>query len=89
MLKESKMNLVKVANQINEFQEKIILIYAFNAAGKTQLSVAFKDVTKDPKSGQRAGVYYNAFSEDLLVWDNDIDNDEKNIRLTVAQSSLN
>ena len=34
------------------------------------------------------GIYYNAYSEDLFLWDNDIENDESSIRLTVRASSL-
>jgi hypothetical protein len=83
------MNLEAIAKQIKEQKENIILIYAFNAIGKTRLSVAYKDITKDPKTGQHAGVYYNAFSEDLFVWDNDEENDGANINLRVLRSSLN
>lgn len=35
------------------------------------------------------GIYYNAYSEDLFVWDNDIDNDEANVQLTIISSNLN
>ncbi|MGZ8928444.1 MAG: AAA family ATPase [Methylobacter sp.] len=83
------MSLGNIANKIKELEENIVLIYAFNATGKTRLSVAFKDATKNPENGQHAGVYYNAFSEDLFVWDNDTENNESNIRLMVRQSSLN
>jgi len=83
------MSLGAIANQLNELHENIILIYAFNAMGKTRLCVAYKDATKDPESGQHAGVYYNAFSEDLFVWDNDEENDGANIRLNILPSGLN
>lgn len=83
------MNLTEIANQIQKLGENLLLIYAFNAVGKTRLSVAFKDVTKNSNSGQHAGVYYNAFSEDLFAWDNDIHNNEQNIRLKIEQCSLN
>lgn len=83
------MSLTDIANHLKELNENIILIYAFNATGKTRLSVAYKDATKDPESGQHAGVYYNAFSEDLFVWDNDEDNEGNNIRLEIMPSSLN
>lgn len=82
------MVLEPVATQIEEFRENIVLIYAFNTTGKTRLSTAFKDKTKGA-DGKHAGVYYNAFSEDLFQWDNDIENDEENIRLVVKESSLN
>ena len=83
------MNLVDIATQLKELNENIILVYAFNATGKTRLSVAYKDITKDPDTGKHAGVYYNAFSEDLFVWENDEENDGSNIHLTINVSSLN
>lgn len=83
------MSLEAIANQLKELDENIVLIYAFNATGKTRLSVAYKDATKDPESGLHAGVYYNAFSEDLFAWDNDEENDGANIRLNILPSSLN
>ena len=63
------------------------LLYAFNSVGKTRLSVAYKNATK-AEEGTHAGIYYNAYSEDLFVWNNDIENEEANIRLTVLPSSL-
>lgn len=83
------MALPQIATQLNDEEAKIILIYAFNTVGKTRLSVAFKDASKEANDGQHAGVYYNAFSEDLFVWDNDEDNAGQNIRLLVTESSLN
>ncbi len=83
------MNLTEVAGTIYGLKEKVVLIYAFNATGKTRLSVAFKDATKSEEDGKHAGVYYNAFSEDLFVWNNDTENHEENISLEVRPSSLN
>lgn len=81
------MSLEHIAKTIKDLDKNIVLVYAFNTTGKTRLSVAFKDVTKN-NEGKHSGVYYNAFSEDLFVWDNDIENDEANVRLTVKNSSL-
>lgn len=78
------MDLDQIVAQIKEATEHIILVYAFNAIGKTRLSVAYKNATKS-EDGRHSGVYYNAFSEDIFVWDNDVEN----IRLTVKPSSLN
>ena len=77
-----------IAKEIESAKERITLIYAFNATGKTRLSVAYKNATKD-ESGEHAGVYYNAYSEDLFVWDNDSENGEVNIQLDIRKSSLN
>ena len=83
------MSLETIADELNGLNENIVLIYAFNATGKTRLSVAYKNATKDLESGKHTGVYYNAFSEDLFVWDNDEGNDGLNIKLTIEASSLN
>lgn len=83
------MNLDKIAQDIKKTKENIVLIYAFNATGKTRLSVAYKDITKKANGNNHAGVYYNAFSEDLFVWDNDENNDGKKIQLMILESSLN
>jgi len=83
------MTISDIATNLMKENAKIILIYAFNTVGKTRLSVAFKDVTKKANEDRHAGVYYNAFSEDLFVWDNDEENNGENIRLLVTESSLN
>lgn len=81
-------NLIEIANQLKGLKENIILLYAFNATGKTQLSVEYKNITKTPKQ-EHTGVYYNAYSEDLFVWDNDMNNGELNKKLDINFSSLN
>ena len=45
---------------------------------------------RDQRGGRNRtrALYYNAYSEDLFVWNNDIENAETNIRLTVLQSSI-
>lgn len=78
----------RIAKELAGAKEQIMLIYAFNATGKTRLSVAYKDATKDG-NGAHAGVYYNAYSEDLFVWDNDSENAEVNVKLDIRKSSLN
>ncbi|PIT50888.1 anticodon nuclease [Snodgrassella alvi] len=59
---------------------KAQLIYAFNGTGKTRLSQAFKEfiVSQDKADKENSGaltrhkiLYYNAFTEDLFVWNND------------------
>lgn len=77
-----------IAKELAGAKERVVLIYAFNATGKTRLSVAFKDATKD-EDGAHAGVYYNAYSEDLFIWDNDSENGEINVQLDIRKSSLN
>jgi hypothetical protein len=81
------MTLDEIAKTLRDDSAQITLMYAFNATGKTQLSVAYKNATKQ-EDGSHTGVYYNAYSEDLFVWDNDEENDGANVRLSVLPSSL-
>lgn len=59
-------------NNGNDF----ILLYAYNGTGKTRLSMEFKDIGKR-KNPPRDTLYFNAFTEDLFYWDNDLENDAK------------
>lgn len=55
--------------------KKFVLLYAYNGTGKTRLSVAFKDIAK--QAGAADTLYFNAFTEDLFSWDNDLDEDSE------------
>ncbi len=63
--------------------KKFVLLYAYNSTGKTRLSTAFKDLGKQVNSeGEvtaRDTLYFNAFTEDLFTWDNDLDDDERRV----------
>lgn len=75
--------LKEIAESLKNAKKKVQLIYAFNGIGKTRLSreyrllVAPKD--EENEEGEGIGVkvlYYNAFTEDLFYWDNDLDTDQ-------------
>ena len=51
-----------------------VLLYAFNRTGKTRLSMSFKDRGKKDADGPNT-LYFNAFTEDLFTWDNDLPKD--------------
>lgn len=53
----------------------LILAYAYNRTGKTRLSMEFKDIDKRKNNGNADTLYFNAYTEDLYTWDNDIEND--------------
>lgn len=61
--------------------KKFILLYAYNGTGKTRLSGTFKDlgkqVNEDGEVTSRDTLYFNAFTEDLFSWHNDLDNDSE------------
>lgn len=54
--------------------KKAVLLYAYNGTGKTRLSMTFKDIGKQGEA--RDTLYFNAFTEDLFHWNNDLEDDE-------------
>lgn len=54
-----------------------VLLFAYNGTGKTRLSMAFKDAGK--KGEARDTLYFNAYTEDLFYWDNDLKNDSQRV----------
>lgn len=57
--------------------KKFLLLYAYNGTGKTRLSMAFKDAGK--QEVERDTLYFNAFTEDLFTWDNDLEGDSERV----------
>ncbi|SDY93159.1 AAA family ATPase [Tindallia californiensis] len=78
-------SLTEIAQQLKDNNKKAQLIYAFNGTGKTRLSREFKllinakiDKEIDLEESEivsRKILYYNAFTEDLFYWDNDLEFD--------------
>ncbi|MBV8519288.1 MAG: AAA family ATPase [Acidobacteria bacterium] len=57
--------------------KKFVLLYAYNGTGKTRLSTEFKNLGKSGDLGDT--LYFNAFTEDLFSWDNDLENDQERV----------
>ncbi len=57
--------------------KKFVLLYAYNSTGKTRLSTEFKNLGKN--GDERDTLYFNAFTEDLFYWDNDLANDRERV----------
>lgn len=75
-------SLVEIAQKLKDADKKAQLIYAFNGSGKTRLSREFKELIApkeiDEEQQEETGIkilYYNAFTEDLFYWDNDLEAD--------------
>lgn len=78
-------SLTEIAQELKNRDKKVQLIYAFNGVGKTRLSRAFKELvapkheeeTTEEQSDTTKSkiIYYNAFTEDLFYWYNDLDGD--------------
>ncbi|KNA29476.1 anticodon nuclease [Pantoea ananatis] len=73
--------LAEIAQQLKNANKKVQLIYAFNGTGKTRLSREFKqhvpsrndeDEVDQSELSRDKFLYYNAFTEDLFFWDNDL-----------------
>jgi hypothetical protein len=75
------------------FDIKVQLIYAFNGIGKTRLSREFKKLISPKNDNEETALtrdkilYYNAFTEDLFYWDNDLKNDDE-IKLKIHPNSF-
>ena len=78
-------DLNDLAGRLRQQNKKYQLIFAHNGIGKTRLSMAFKDLGKQGNS--RDTLYFNAFTEDLFFWDNDLDNDTDRV-LVLNDSSM-
>lgn len=76
-------HLRDIAVELRDNGKKVQLIYAFNGSGKTRLSREFKNLVAAERADEGCGgdssrskiLYYNAFTEDLFYWDNDLEND--------------
>ena len=74
--------LLEIAETLRDTNKKVQLIYAFNGTGKTRLSRAFKELispkdaaAEDEEAAPLRVLYYNAYTEDLFFWDNDLEGD--------------
>jgi wobble nucleotide-excising tRNase len=70
-------NLTELASHLRQelTNRKFVLLYAYNGTGKTRLSTAFKDIGK--VNDEPDTLYFNAFTEDLFYWDNDLEEDRE------------
>lgn len=64
-------------------RKRFVLLYAYNGVGKTRLSGAFRDlrrvVDEYGETTQRDTLYFNAYTEDLFSWDNDLVYEKKRV----------
>ncbi|EGM2752469.1 AAA family ATPase [Campylobacter jejuni] len=76
-------NLEEIAKyfrmMLDKERKKYIVLFAYNGTGKTRLSAEFKTLGQmlNEETGEKTAdtLYYNAFTEDLFYWDNDLEND--------------
>jgi hypothetical protein len=69
--------VTRLRDDLNGGGQDFVLLYAYNGTGKTRLTMEFKDAGKRKNKGQPDTLYFNAFTEDLFRWDNDLENDRE------------
>lgn len=81
--------LEEIAKDLQQSSKSVQLIYAFNGTGKTRLSKEFATLVKDGEESITRDkiLYYNAFTEDLFYWDNDLDNNQ-DFKLKIQPNSF-
>ena len=71
--------IAELVEYLRELDKRYILLFAYNGTGKTRLSMDFRQAGKqfdtDGNVTARDTLYFNAFTEDLFSWDNDLDSD--------------
>lgn len=82
--------LSELVDHLRTQNKNVHLLFAYNGTGKTRLSMDFKHAGKTFNSEgeveKRDTLYFNAFTEDLFFWDNDLDNETERV-LKINQSS--
>lgn len=63
------------------------LVFAYNGTGKTRLSYDFAHYGRGEGAPQHT-LYYNAYTEDLFTWDNDLENNTDHHLLINQNSAL-
>ncbi|GEM63895.1 anticodon nuclease [Sphingobacterium faecium NBRC 15299] len=70
----------------------LVLFFAHNGTGKTRLSMDFKQAGKEfdveGNVTNRDTLYFNAFTEDLFSWNNDLENDTNRVLNLNADSAF-
>lgn len=83
--------VTRLRDDFKSGKRDFVLLFAYNGTGKTRLSTAFKNEKKLDRDGTRSEgdtLYFNAFTEDLFSWDNDLENDSEPRLLVNSYSSF-
>jgi len=68
--------------------QDFVLLFAYNGTGKTRISMEFKERGKRQRGIERDTLYYNAYTEDLFHWHNDLENDSQRHLLINSESKF-
>lgn len=81
-----KTDLKDVVAYLRGLDKKYTLLFGYNGTGKTRLSMEFKEAGKNGTA--RDTLYFNAYTEDLFSWDNDLDSDTHRVLLLNKNSQF-
>lgn len=82
--------VTRIRDDLNGGGNDLILLYAYNRTGKTRLSMEFKDAGKRRSNGNADTLYFNAYTEDLFNWENDLDGDSaRHLQLNANSNFFN
>lgn len=70
-------SLEEIVTKFRSNAKKVRLVFAHNGTGKTRLSRFFKEAGQEEDRSDT--LYFNAFTEDLFHWDNDLEHDTTRI----------
>lgn len=77
---------IRLRDDLND--HRFVLLYAYNGTGKTRLSMEFKNRGKKRKKNPLTDtLYFNAYTEDLFHWNNDLENDTERY-LSINNNSI-
>ena len=94
MSTEKKLSIFKTLHELitrlrDDLNNKdFVLLYAYNGTGKTRISMEFKERGKKKQGIDRDTLYFNAFTEDLFHWNNDLENDKERHLIINEQSKF-
>lgn len=87
-------SIKEIAKFLRKSEKKSQILFAYNTTGKTRLSIEFKNLGKnyntDGEVISRDTFYFNAFTEDLFYWENDLENDsERKLHFRIESNFFN
>lgn len=87
-----KANLGEVVTYLRELDKKYTLLFGYNGTGKTRLSMSFRHAGKSFNElgdvTARDTLYFNAYTEDLFTWDNDLEYNKHRVLLLNQDSQF-
>lgn len=69
--------VTRLRDDLTSGNQDFVLLYAYNGTGKTRICMEFKDAGKRKNRKKPDTLYFNAFTEDLFSWDNDLEHDSE------------